>query len=262
MGFVPTQLASPPHAARRRSRSQPASADVLPVWSCGVTLTLLGACTEKAGVRYRVTVEVNDGGRTAKGSGVWETGVIRRAGIFGSAYRVFFRGEAIPVRLANGSHLFYIPAAYPPGGPGDAGELPFRLFSDALSSHNLEPVESVQTLQKLRGQRRSVPCLEYGEPRPQDQNAPNECLMLAYATGLEDPKLFHGIEPGHLKDIGQNTVSIRKVDVQITDEPVTTRLAAMIPWLKGKYDFAGSVDTERLSRLNGPLQLMYLKRQP
>jgi hypothetical protein len=183
-------------------------------------------CNRPVEVRYRVTVEVDDGGTVRTGSGVWSFALEKSALPLASPYNSRFRGEAIPVDLPGRGTLFAL--------VDGVRMYPENLFGDMGRSRTGPPrysdrIEDLRHIQTMIGVRADLVCV----------NPPwlgVRCPTLARFGDIRLPVTVEEVDPGNLTASFGPKVRLKRVSIQITDDPITTGIQKIIPWLPEYYD--------------------------
>jgi len=209
---------------------------------CGAMLLLvLGACSESAGLNYRMTVSVNDNGRVVTRSAVrhevWEQqhgnidGNLLLVSTAGDAIVIPVRGRLLVVSMVDWSHASMTPVRREPGctGPGttiggavcEQGETwsPMQTFRAAL--HYVDTFGGtmlVRTVGENAGERE----VEV------DRDALPILLTFDGAPGLDTVR---AIDADHLDAVFGPGVSLRRVTVKVTHDPVTRDIRTALPFV-------------------------------
>ena len=201
--------------------------DVLVSVSVGSVVMLTGGCSLLRShwrYRYRLTVEVDRNGESFRGSSVIE--VIRTKGydrILGTT-----RGEAVVVDIPDAGSLFLLLN----GEPGHADwpyTMPHYAFQKQLGSVAMVDPELLAKLEHMQGtkvvlERRYYP-------------------MLVTFTDITDPASVKLVDPTDLTASFGPGVELKRIAVEITDDPVTTGIEKRLGWL-GDY-YAKRLDGQR-----------------
>lgn len=187
---------------------------------------LVAACGTSAEVRYKVIVELDEGGAQRSGASVWSWKLSKPTAALATPYSGRFIGEAVAVPLANGRVLYALIRDWD-GNEGMPMLIPERLFGDLGASRRGEPprfgsdrIADIRDIASRIGERRSIDCAG-GAP---------ECPLLVLFETPDDPARARRIDPTRPDLLPAGTSSLR-VSVEITDEPVTVAIARRLPWL-------------------------------
>ncbi len=177
--------------------------------------------------RYRLTVEVDTPDGLRSGSSVIEVrrNMGRSAGAaFAEIVMTRVRGEAVVVELPNGQSLFallrskdsvdwasYVMPRLAPKIEGEKGRE--RLDNVLLIEGKVELPE--QWPSRFRVDRLS------GYPR-----------LVTFAN-LDDPTTVARVDPKALDASFGEGVSLRRITVELTDDPVSAQIDEILPWLEG-----------------------------
>lgn len=210
------------------------------------TAAILGGCGGLLGsgapeVRYKVALEVEDGGRLVTGSSVWSWTLSKPTVGLASPYSGKFQGEAVAIELSGGRTLFAVLR----GADGNEGAMPMlpeRLFGDIGRDARGEPkqfpsdrVADLRDIASRQGERRILDC----------ESQPNWCPMLVTFGDTSDPTSVRQVDPLAVeRSLGEAT-ALRRIVVEIVDEPVTRGIETKLPWL-------ASVGRERATLIPNP----------
>ncbi len=198
----------------------------------GLLPAVLGGCALRpraAEVRYRVTVEVLDGGQPRTGSAVWSHLLAKPAVALVSAYDGKFHGEAVAVDLSGGRTLF---ALLRDARGGNAMPLlPERLFGDIGRSARGEKkrfgADRLADVRDIATRDGAVASLDWREH-------PGWAPMLVTFRDIADPTTVEKVDPDAPAAVLGPGVALTGIRVAITRDPVSTGIARRLPWL-GRY---------------------------
>lgn len=190
--------------------------------------------------RYRLSVEVDTPEGRKVGSGVIEVSV-ETAGSWkrpdANALSVTTRGEAITVDLGQRGDLFALLGSFEhPGWAGSVMEFVTPRPGNA-SGHNdyeawHERMISNRGVHELP--RLSPNVFRSGPPRPNGaEKVARDYPLLVHFRNNADPSTIERVHPYDLEATFGPGVTLRRITVQLTDEPVTSTINAKLPWLKG-----------------------------
>ena len=187
--------------ASRRSR------EVFVVWF-GV---LLSGCAllapAEVALRYRVSAVISAFGSEYHSSQVWEMKASERAGPGVHFFQTSVRGEALPFQLPQGAVAFLLRRSRGNSTQG-YGDFPQQCFDESLST--------VDAFNAFHG-----PCvIVEGLP------------VLVLSTQPDVPASFKVVEPLASGPKSCREVCIVSVSVERTDEPVSSGLVRILPWLE------------------------------
>ena len=178
-------------------------------------------------VHYKVTVEVDDGAVVRSGASVWSWTLSRPTIALASAYNGEFEGEAVAIDLHDGRTLFAILR----GSRGDEGAvqmIPERLFGDTGRAIGGEPkqfggdrVKDLRDIASRKGERRELDC----------KVQPDLCPMFVTFRDIERPLTVTAVDPQALDKSFGPGVRLRRVLIEVTDEPVTRGIEKRLEWL-------------------------------
>ena len=188
---------------------------------------ILGACSNSAEVRYKVTVEVDDNGTPRAGSSVMSFALSKPTVALVSPYNAEFRGEAVAVDLGNGRTLFAL-LVDEKGDGGGIQMLPERLFKD-LSSGS-ERVRNIKDIASNEGLVRDVPRFW---PAISDSREPMvQYPLLVRFRSPDQPESIEAVAPDALDLAFGPGVRLKRITAEITDAPVSDGIKRRLPWLE------------------------------
>ena len=188
---------------------------------------ILGACSNSAEVRYKVTVEVDDNGTQRAGSSVMSFALGKPTVALVSPYNAKFRGEAVAVDLGNGRTLFAL-LVDEQGDGGGIQMLPERLFKD-LSSGS-ERVRNIKDIASNEGLVRDVPRFW---PAISDSREPMvQYPLLVRFRSPDQPESIEAVAPDALDLAFGPGVRLKRITAEITDAPVSDGIKRRLPWLE------------------------------
>lgn len=178
-------------------------------------------------VRYKVTLEVEDGGRLVTGSSVWSWTLRKPLVALASPYNGKFQGEAVAVELSGGRTLFAVLRGAD-GNEGAMQMLPERVFGDIgraargeRKQFSSDRIADLRDIASRKGERRSLDC----------EGEPNWCPMLVTFGDSNDPVTVRQVDPLALEKSFGPSVKLRHIIVEIVDEPVTRTIETKLGWL-------------------------------
>lgn len=182
-----------------------------------------------ATLRYRMTVEVETPQGLRTGSSVIEATIHSGPG-WGDASGISYElhGEAVAIDLPNGKTLFALLDA--PGG-SDPASYHAHLFNEALAmgASSAPPMPRLFKAWEWREERKVARQLKPSFELPQAK------LPLFVTFGdIRDPKSVMLVDPNDLAARFGAGTKLRRITVQITDDPVTIQVGKRLRWL-GKY---------------------------
>ena len=167
-------------------------------------------------VRYRLTLVVDDGGKSLAGSGVIQVTYNNAGRLPQNVGPHVVIGEAVAVDMDARGVLFALLSADPirPDSPTGPGFLVTRVFRDLFPEG--ATAQSLQALSKRR------------EPL----DLPLDTLPLLVRFGdLADPKSVTRVDPNDLAASFGPGVKLLRATIEITDDPVTTGIEKRLGWL-------------------------------
>jgi hypothetical protein len=214
----------------------------------------LGACGSIFGknfptYRYRLTFEVDTPTGLKTGSSVIEVVTSEDSSKSLSLGNVHhsIHGEAVAVDLPGGRTLFALLRSE--DSVDWATNIVFRLTPTETRPDKKDGFDATfaATFEKMRANRglQQIPHFKPVENQWQKPDAPerNQWPMLVTFTDIRDPKSVAKVDPDHLDATFGKGVSLKRITVQITDDPVTGGIEKRLGWL-GDYH-------RRNARLNG-----------
>ena len=188
---------------------------------------MLGACGNSAEIRYRVTVEVDDNGAHRSGSSVMSFTLSKPTVALASPYDAEFKGEAVAVDLGGEQVLFAL-LKDESGDLGTVPMLPEKVFADLTSGS--ERVRNLRQIASNEGLVRELP--RFG-PRISDSREPFvQYPLLVRFRDLDQPESLEAVAPDALGQGFGSGVKLKRITVQITDDPVTNDIKKRLPWLE------------------------------
>jgi len=213
----------------------------------------LGACDNSAEVRYKVTVEVEDRGTARSGSSVMSFKLIKPDVALVSPYNAEFKGEAVAVELANGQVLFAL-LKDEKGNLGTVQMWPEKVFDDLGSGS--ERIRNIRRIASNEGLSRELPRFF---PAISDSREPfvNYPLLVRFRD-IDRPESVEAVAPDALDKAFGAGVKLKRISVQITDEPVTEGIKQRLPWLEdvGRVRSTFIPNPPRYMRDATPIQLV------
>ena len=214
---------------------------------------MLGACSNAAEVRYKVSVEVDENGAQRSGSSVMSFKLMKPTVALASPYDAKFKGEAVAVELGNGQTLFALlknengePTAFP--------MVPENLFRDLTTGS--ERIRNIRQIASNVGLARELPRVG---PRISDSRDPFvQYPLLVRFRDPDRPESVEAVRPDALDEAFGAGVKLKRIMVQITDEPVTDTMKKRLPWLEDVGRLRGSLipNPPRLLKDAAPVQLV------
>ncbi len=178
----------------------------------------LSGCGRTDRFRYKLVVEVDTPSGLKTGFAVRE--IVESSGDnMARVATAKARGEAVAVDIAPGQTLF----ALVTGADGDAD------YSVNVTRMAWPDVH----LPELRAKTQLVALWPNAPPRKWAKTAP-AYPMLVHFRDIRDPKSVERVDPAHLNTAFGKGVTLKRITVQITDEPVTTGIEKRLEWL-GQY---------------------------
>ncbi|MGY5810057.1 hypothetical protein ACXHXG_20375 [Rhizobium sp. LEGMi198b] len=157
---------------------------------------------------YRVEATFDENGKPVVGSNVVHITVRRNIPCVGMCgYTISVQGQAIPVKFSNGKYVFVLL------GVADhsfrAGNMPFQAF------RALPPFKKISEL-----------------PREPLNVPPEYVPTIIYFTDMADPESAVIANQDNLRTLVGENVRLMNTSVKLTDEPVSTGIDQLLPWVK------------------------------
>ncbi len=194
--------------------------------SVAVLLSACGLVKSHEAFRYRLTVEVDTPQGLRTGSSVIEVTAGEVGTTLGGA-AVQVRGQAVAVDLPGGKTLFALLRG--DHAPYDfAGQAMFLVtpFERGDKQDGFGPLlEAVRANRKVNVVPRMRP--GYFDVEPPFSAYP----MLVQFHDIADPKTLERVDPDNLPASFGPGIRLRRITVQLTEEPVTTGITKRLPWL-------------------------------
>lgn len=197
--------------------------------------------------RYRMTVEIDTPQGLKTGSAVHEQIVTKsnvNVGDISAKRGIYTQGEAVAVDLPGGQTLF---ALIPDS------ELVQSVLDPAWQNDWVESARRIKS-----GDTPDEP-LAMTPGKPADQFArPIGYPMLVHFRDITDPGTVEEVDPANLHASFGPGVTIRRITVEITDEPRTTGIKDKLRWLEAVGKERGSLlpNPPRLLKDTLPIQLV------
>ncbi|MFL6844355.1 MAG: hypothetical protein ACJ8ER_05695 [Allosphingosinicella sp.] len=190
------------------------------------TAWLAGCGTAGPGrLRYRMTVEVDTPEGVKSGSSVIES-IITQGQRFGDSSGISYavKGEAVTVDLGGGQMLFVLLS----GRDMAPADFQASLFHNALEGGAVAtpPLPRKYAAQEWREEREAANSI-----RPVVVLNWNDYPTMVRFTDLEDPKTLTVVSPADLSNEFGNGVSIRRITIAVTDDPITDEIRNRLKWL-------------------------------
>ncbi|MEP6784946.1 MAG: hypothetical protein ABI898_04300 [Sphingomonadales bacterium] len=200
--------------------------------------------------RYRLTVEVEAGGKLFTGSSVIEvTRTKGPTGIGGTS-----RGEAVAVDLPGGRTLFALLRG-DMGGVDWPFTMPHWAFADRLGDTNMVDPAALDKLGSLRGATVIL--------------SPAQYPLLVTFRDVRDPKSVERVDPQALDNSFGPNVRLHRITVSMTDAPITTGIEKRFQWWsayrRSHFDGTSTVSEDLTNNLlssslsSGSFSTEYLK---
>jgi hypothetical protein len=199
----------------------------LGILALGIVALIVGAVLFYKGVyptysyRYRMTVEVTVDGVVHSGSSVIEVS-IRKQPQVGDAPPIvaYVRGEAVFVDLGKGRNVIALLAS---GSKVMNVDYPAYVVSQHFKLSTVDDWDLMK-YSELRG-RWDLP----------DGLLPN----LVTFTNINDPKTARMVKPSEFEQVFGSDVHFKRVEIEMTTDPVTRGIFQKLQWLAGLKGYTG-----------------------
>lgn len=182
----------------------------------GGVAAVMGGCSlfGNRGYRFKMTVEVETLQGLRSGSSVYEVETVNTADLVagGKGSRFEYRGEAVAVDLPNGRSLFAL------------------LKTVAMPGHDNVVVSSMVAMDPAFDfdWMASTKRIAAGESIRSPAEVPAGYYPILVTFGdIDDPTTVEQVAPA--------SIGLKRITVEVTDEPVTTGLARRLRWLPDYY---------------------------
>jgi hypothetical protein len=185
--------------------------------------------------RYRLTVEVETPQGVRTGSSVIEVTNRLAFNMNGGGYSRIYRarGEAVAVDLPGGRTLFALLRGENGANVDWAARIVYDLTTPVPPISDKFGSDRVLQLQNAVANRNAVVVPRLMPFWPDDAAPPAYPLLVTFGD-LRDPKSVERVMPNDLANNFGESVKLRRITVQITDDPVTTGIGRRLGWL-GQY---------------------------
>ena len=214
---------------------------------------ILGGCGNSAEVRYKVSVEVDDNGTSRAGSSVMSFKLSKASIALASPYNAEFKGEAVAVDLGNQQVLFAL-LKDEDGGLSTMPVLAETVFGDLASGS--ERIHTIRHIASKNGLARELP--RFGPRNSVSREPFVQYPLLVRFRELDRPESLEAVAPDALDQAFGPGVKLKRITVQITDEPVTSGVKNRLPWLEDVGRARGTLipNPPRSMRDSAPVQLV------
>lgn len=199
--------------------------------SIAFSLTGCGLFGNSIRYRYRLTVEVDTPQGLKRGSGVIQVDTSKSEGLEGSHIDSRVTGDAVAVDLPGGQTLFalldkahdVVACGVIPPGRAKA--------QAAAAAGNYDPNEWREEIEDIKARSGVCDLPRLGpSPFPNDGMV-NQWPSLVHFRDIHDPRTLERVDPDDAAATFGAGVRIRRITVQMTNDPVTTGIEKRLPWL-------------------------------
>jgi hypothetical protein len=194
-----------------------------------------------ASLRYRMTVEVDTSEGVKTGSSIIEVTISDGPGM-GDASGISFdlKGEAVAVDLPGGRTLFALLSGIERASPADYHAYLFTslLRAGVPTTPPMPRRYGQQEWAKVFGDARRLkpmmvvpPKLERYPDRVKKGEMSPYPLLVTF-TDIRDPKTVARVDPDDMAKSFGAGVTLRRITLQVTDDPVTTGIEKRLAWLR------------------------------
>ncbi len=197
-------------------------------------LAACGFADETPTYRYRLMVEVDTPEGLKTGSSVIEVDTDRGSSAMnpaGTALRHKVRGEAVAVDLPDGRVLFALLRSEQ--DVGYASNIMFQLAPKGSNANGDQYLGRYAKMLRMRYEQELPPTLA-GVNRSL-RNFSGRPMLVTFAD-LSDPTSVALVDPDDLAATFGEGVSLRRITVAITEDPVTEGIEERLGWLPDYYD--------------------------
>jgi hypothetical protein len=197
-----------------------------------VALTGCGLLGNSIRYRYRLTVEVDTPEGLKSGSSVIQVDTSKSSGLEGSHIDTRVTGDAVAVDLPGGETLFALLdkaqnvvacGTLPPG----------RKNAQAAAAGHYDPDEWREEIEDIKARPGTCDLPRMGpSPFPNDPMI-DQWPTLVHFRDIRDPRTLERVNPDNPAATLGPGIRIRRIIVQMTDDPVTTGIEKKLPWLHG-----------------------------
>ena len=193
------------------------------VASTAIAFVLTGCTSNTSSFRFRMTVVVETPEGPKTGSSVYAVGAGNKVKLTSEEGTRFLwdRGEAVAVELPGGKTLFALLKT------GAHFEDMATLSMETLDPHFTERYDTVGTAARIAGRE--------GVTSPVAVD-PAIYPMLVTFEDINDPTSVELVDPDDLAATFGEGTALKRITVQITDDPVTTGIEERLGWLDNYYD--------------------------
>lgn len=193
---------------------------------CGLS----GDDGRSAEARYRMTVEVETPKGVRSGSSVWSRGISRSIGPI-TPYNASFKAEAAAVELPGGRMLFLLVKGQE--GMVDAYFPDLAVYGENGAN---DRVAHVRNIGNQVGAKVTLPCTPdavapFLASHKNVDDLTLYCPMLVTFQDVNDPKSVQRVGPANFETIFGLGVRLKRITVEVTDEPVTSGIQDRLGWL-------------------------------
>ncbi|NYJ10062.1 hypothetical protein GGI64_001081 [Rhizobium leguminosarum] len=183
-------------------------------------LALVGCQGETTSVRFKVIAPATVDGRPAESSSVMEVSYSKVThSLIGNGGITRLYGEALIFDLGGRGTVYILPIRRPPSGSIIYNIYEFSVLRTFGVKNSVGSLTSADfdTLRMAKGR------------RPYNVDNSQLPTIIAFADE-ENPKTVYEIDPAKLGTRFPGVV-FKRFDIEITDEPLTTKLRTQLPWL-------------------------------
>jgi hypothetical protein len=188
----------------------------------------LTGCSSKTSpwVHFKIIIDVEADGKLYSGSSVlgMQFSNHKRTGQKGLYHFGTMKGEAPFVDVGDHGTLFSLLSVNKNGGFTSNDLIFFIPINSLLGSRSSDLVIDMSKLSKMVGEGNELSCLEES---PDDI----DCPVLARFENINQPTSVEQVDPKDLAQSFGTGVKLKSIRFEITDEPITEKITAKLPWL-------------------------------
>lgn len=189
---------------------------------------LLTGCSSRTSpwVHFKIIVDVEADGKVYSGSSVlgMQFGNFERTGQKGLYHFGTMKGEAPFVEVGERGTLFVLLSINRNGSFSSFNEF-FRIPTNRLLGvRSSDLVVDMEKLSAMRGMGSELSCLE-------EEPEENDCPVMARFEDINIPVSVEQVDPKNLSESFGPNVKLRSIRFEITDEPISKKIDAKLPWL-------------------------------
>ena len=208
----------------------------------GAATAMLTGCGMIGGesYRFRMTVEVETPEGLRTGSSVYEVTAQNHVKLLpdmrGRSRDV--RGEAVAVDLPGGRTMFALLKTLNRSGDDNLAYLSMATMDPAYKNDWVESAARISSGDGIRSPAEVAPSRKYDDyenGQPVRTEVPNYAMLVTF-TDIADPSSVKLVDPADLAASFGPGVKLKRITVEITDDPVTNGIEKRLGWLPSHYN--------------------------